>query len=170
MTSDDVSLRRAIESDAERLFPLVNGTAVLDTILWDGPASRDAFVARWFEHIENGKSGADHFFVIAHAAQGPIGCCDVRPDAERFRGDMGLWIGIPYQGMGAGTRAVSLLTRYALDDLGLTKVEAHVFVGNWASRRAFEKNGFELEGTIRAACRKRGRPMDEWFMGKVAVR
>ena len=170
MDADDVTLRRAVETDADRLFPLVNGTAVLDTILWDGPASREAFVARWMEHIENGRTGADHFFVIASATHGPIGCCDVRPDEQRFRGDVGLWIGIPFQGMGHGTRAVGLLARYAFDELGLTKVEAHVFVGNLASRRIFEKNGFELEGTIRAACRKRGRPMDEWFLGKVAVR
>jgi len=110
----------------------------------------------------------DHFFVIAHASHGPVGCCDVRPDAERFRADLGLWIGMPFQRMGIGTRAVSLLTRYAFDELGVTKIEAHVFVGNWASRRIFEKNGFELEGTIRAACRKRGRAMDEWYLGKVA--
>jgi hypothetical protein len=42
---------------------------------------------------------------------------------------------------------------------------AGVFVGNHASRRIFEKNGFQLEGTRRRAVRKRGRFVDEWLSG-----
>ena len=61
-----------------------------------------------------------------------------------------------------------LLARYAFDELGLAKLEATVFVGNVASRRIFEKNGFLLEGTIRRAVRKRGRFVDEWLFGKLA--
>jgi len=163
-------LRRAVEGDAVRLFPLVNGTAVVDTIQWDGPESYEAFAERLQEHVLNGRVDADHFFVIVDEASNPIGCCDVRPDAERFRGVIGLWIGLPFQGRGFGTRVVAALSCYAFDQLGLTKVEAHVFVGNSASRRIFEKNGYELEGTIRAACLKRGKPVDEWYLGKLTSR
>jgi RimJ/RimL family protein N-acetyltransferase len=40
-----------------------------------------------------------------------------------------------------------------------------VFTGNYPSRRAFEKNGFRLEGTVRRAVQKRGQLLDEWLLG-----
>jgi RimJ/RimL family protein N-acetyltransferase len=43
------------------------------------------------------------------------------------------------------------------------KIEPGIFVGNTASRRVFEKNGFKLEGTLE----KRGKWLDEWLLGLV---
>jgi RimJ/RimL family protein N-acetyltransferase len=40
-----------------------------------------------------------------------------------------------------------------------------VFTNNPASRRIFEKNGFQVEGTIRLAINKRGQLLDEWLLG-----
>jgi RimJ/RimL family protein N-acetyltransferase len=159
-------LRAPKSSDPAELFPLLSGTAVVDTLLWDGPTALDAFSLDWARISAEAASRKRHFFVIEPPELGrPVGCCDVRTDADRFRGDVGLWIGIPFQGKGFGTRTVRELVDYGFGQLGLTKIEAHVFVGNWASRRIFEKNGFALEGTIRAAVRKRGRPVDEWYLG-----
>ena len=64
---------------------------------------------------------------------------------------------------------VTRARRYERVQIGqvLKKLEATVFVGNHASRRAFEKNGFTLEGTIRRAVRKRGVLVDEWLFGIV---
>jgi RimJ/RimL family protein N-acetyltransferase len=76
-----------------------------------------------------------------------------------------LRIGRDLHGRGHGTAAVRLAARYAFEELRLAKLEAAVFVGNVASRRIFEKNGFTLEGTIRRAVRKRGRFVDEWLFG-----
>lgn len=161
-------LRAPKLEDVDYWFPLIFETAVVDTLLWDGPTSREESRARWTQTVEETAQGTRHLFVVTHPDGGePIGCADVRPDAHYFRGDCGLWLGERHQGRGLGTRAVAELVRYAFERLEMTKLEAHVFVGNWASRRIFEKNGFDLEGTIRAACRKRGRPVDEWYLGIV---
>ena len=101
---------------------------------------------------------------LADSSQ-PIGTADVRPDSEKFRGDVGLWIGEPYHGKGLGSLVVAELKRIAFEQLKMEKLEAGVFVGNIASRRIFEKNGFQLEGTIRKAILKRGRIIDEWIFG-----
>jgi RimJ/RimL family protein N-acetyltransferase len=147
---------------------MVFGTQVVDTLRWDGPTSFDAFAIDWARITVGTSSGKQHFFVIAPPElEQPIGCCDVRPDQTMFRAELGLWIGAPFQGRGFGTRAVRELVYHGLVRLGLTKLEAHVFVGNWPSRRIFEKNGFELEGTIRSAVQKRGRSVDEWYLGLV---
>jgi RimJ/RimL family protein N-acetyltransferase len=163
-------LRAPKSSDPNELFPLLADSSVVDTLLWDGPTSLDSFCLDWARISAEAASGKQHFFVIEPPELAtPVGCCNVRPDTQRFRGDLGLWIGTPYQGRGFGTRVVHELVEYGFGRLGLTKIEAHVFVGNWASRRIFEKNGFELEGTIRAAVQKRGRPVDEWYLGLVRV-
>jgi RimJ/RimL family protein N-acetyltransferase len=158
-----ITLRPIVASDADPLYPLLVGTDIPDTLLWDGPDSlaeyRDAIAKR----ANQVALGALHMFAVV-TADAPIGTIDVRPEND-FRGDMGLWIGREHHGRGYGTEAVRLATRYAFERVGLHKLEATVFVGNDASRRIFEKNGFLLEGTIRRAVRKRGRFVDEWLFG-----
>jgi RimJ/RimL family protein N-acetyltransferase len=53
------------------------------------------------------------------------------------------------RGRGVGTRALDLVSRYAFEQLGLHRVYAYVLALNPPARRAFEKAGFELEGTLR---------------------
>lgn len=158
-----IALRPIRADDADALYPLLVGSRILDTLLWDGPTSLEEYRAAL---AQRAASPDAHVFAIVDGERA-IGCCDVRPESD-FRGDCGLWIGEPDHGRGCGTEAVRLLSRYAFDELGLAKLEATVFVGNVASRRIFEKNGFRLEGTIRRAVRKRGRFVDEWLFGKLA--
>lgn len=161
--SPSITLRPIQEADADALYPQLVGTSVTDTILWDGPESLEAYRARFAERAPLVARGEAHLFTIC-ADGAPIGCIDARPESA-IRGSMGLWVGPAHQGRGHGTRAVHLLARYAFGPLGLRKLEAMVFVGNHASRRIFEKNGFRLEGTIRRAAQKRGAFLDEWLLG-----
>jgi RimJ/RimL family protein N-acetyltransferase len=52
-------------------------------------------------------------------------------------------------GHGYGTEAISLIRDYAFQRLNLHKVYAYVVSINPRARRAFEKAGFELEGTLK---------------------
>jgi RimJ/RimL family protein N-acetyltransferase len=160
-----ITLRPLVASDADPLYPLVAGTDVADTLLWDGPESLSEFRDAIAERAAKVARGEVHMFAIV-TEDAPVGTLDVRPEND-FRGDVGLWIGRGHHGRGYGTEAVRLATRYAFDRLRLAKLEATVFVGNVASRRIFEKNGFLLEGTIRRAVRKRGRFVDEWLFGQL---
>jgi len=49
---------------------------------------------------------------------------------------------------GAGTEAIRQLTDHAFDALGLQRAYAYVLDSNPRARRAFEKAGFVLEGTL----------------------
>ncbi len=158
-----ITLRPIRAEDADRLYPLVAGTDVSDTLQWDGPESLDDFREAIGDRSSRVARGELHMFAIV-AGDEPVGTLDVRPEND-FRGDMGLWIGHAHHGRGYGTEAVRLATRFAFERVGLAKLEATVFVGNVASRRVFEKNRFTLEGTIRRAVRKRGRFVDEWLFG-----
>ncbi len=158
-------LRLPEASDAAALFPLIHRTSVTHGIAWDGPESRDDYTARLTEIADEAWRGERHFFTILEPSSGaPIGSCDVRPDDAGFRASVGIWLAESHQGRGIGTRTIAELVSYAWTRLGLHRLEADVFVGNGASRRSFEKNGFELEGTIRSAMVKRGVPRDMWLL------
>ena len=95
----------------------------------------------------------------------PAGTIDVRPYPDGYRADIGLWIGERFHGQGAGTQAIQLICLHPSIQLKLEKLEAMIFEGNHGNRRAFEKNGFQLEGTIRIAVKKSGSYRNEWILG-----
>jgi RimJ/RimL family protein N-acetyltransferase len=137
---------------------------VIDHSGGEVPDSEEEYAARWARIVE----GSKHYFVIVEPDRGrPIGCADVRVDSELFRGEIGLFIGESSRGRGIGSRVIAELVSYGFGELGLHRLDAVIFTGNWASRRAFEKNGFELEGTLRGATLKAGVPRDEWILGLV---
>ena len=63
----------------------------------------------------------------------------------------GYWVLPAARGTGIATRAVLGLSRWALDDLGLHRLELGHSVANEASCRVASKAGFRLEGTLHAA-------------------
>ncbi len=158
-----MELRPPVGSDAQDLFPLLKGTSVTDTLAWDGPLSLTEYRRGLHDRGAQVAEGLKHFFTIVECASGrAIGSCDLRPDESGESAMMGLWIGEPYQGKGLGTAVIAELVNYAFRNLGMSRLEADVFVGNHRSRRAFERNGFVLSRTIPAAVIKRGEPIDEW--------
>ncbi len=161
-----IKLRPPVETDADVLFPLIHGTAVVETLAWDGPLSVDEFRRSLRSRSAQVAAGKIHFYTIVERdSDSAIGSCDVRPFDEGKRAMVGLWIGEPYQGRGMGTEVICQLADYAFEKLSVSRVEADVFVGNLRSRRAFERNGFKLLRTVPAAVIKRGVPVDEWRMG-----
>ena len=59
----------------------------------------------------------------------------------------GYGLAAPFRGRGLGTELVGLLAGWAAAQPGVRRVTAEVLVGNVASRRALEANGFALVGT-----------------------
>jgi [ribosomal protein S5]-alanine N-acetyltransferase len=82
------------------------------------------------------------------------------------RAEMGYWLGVKYWGKGIVTAAVKLLTNYALKELGLRRVYAHVVPANRASVRVLEKAGYKYEGLLRKHSIKRGKPVDLLLFAK----
>jgi RimJ/RimL family protein N-acetyltransferase len=71
-------------------------------------------------------------------------------DPRHRRAELRIVIGNDaYTGKGAGTEAITRLCNYAFEQLSLHKIYAYVLAINPRARRAFEKAGFVLEGTLR---------------------
>ena len=77
----------------------------------------------------------------------------------RSIGELGYMILTPWWSKGIGTEAVRQMCGIATRELGLTQISATVSVGNRASGRVLEKNGFRLEETKAGAVVKDGKSL-----------
>src|SRR4051812_17497699 len=94
-----------------------------------------------------------------------IGSIGITPgtDIERVNAEIGYWIGKPYWGRGIVTAALRGMTRYAIDQFGLTRVFAIPFVQNAASIRVLEKAGYVREGLMRRSAIKDRTVRDQYL-------
>jgi RimJ/RimL family protein N-acetyltransferase len=148
---------------ADALYALLKHSAVTDTLRWDGPASLEDLRESLREREMQTAAGQKHMFTILAATGEPIGCADIFVTGER-KAEIGLWIGEPFQGMGIGSEVVEQLTAYGFERLPIDEITSEIFVGNTASRRAFEKCGYELTSTLKNALTKRGVEVDAWML------
>ena len=89
-----------------------------------------------------------------------LGSAGVWPVHEPQVGEIGYWVAAPARGCGVATRAVRLLSRFALDELELVRVQLMIEGENRASMRVAEKAGFEREGLLRSWANIKGRWRD----------
>jgi len=162
-----IHLKPIVEGDAEALFPLVFQTMVTDTLIWDGPETLEEYRLALREREELTKARKDLIYTMLNEAGVAVGSAGLHPDFANRSASLGLWIGIPFQGMGYGSEVIRQLKELGFGEMKLERLEARIYVGNFASRRIFEKNGFELEGTLRRVAFKRGVFLDEWLMGMI---
>ncbi|WP_345009009.1 GNAT family N-acetyltransferase [Streptomyces shaanxiensis] len=70
---------------------------------------------------------------------------------------VGYWVLPEARGRGVATRALALIARWALTDLGLHRLELDHAVGHDSSCHIAERCGFRYEGTLRGAMWEAGR-------------
>ena len=161
---EKVRLRPVMATDAGAAYRLVKNEAVLATLAWDGPADEGELhdtYTRWEEEMQTGESCN---LTIERADQpGLIGCIGIRFPRHPQQADIGYWLGEPFWNQDYMTEAIRLVCHFSFKYLDAARVCATVFVGNISSRRALEKNGFSLDGTLRCHVYKRGNWMDGWF-------
>ena len=89
-------------------------------------------------------------------------------DWDHRRAELGLFLVPAARGRGLGTRAVVLLTAYALGPLGLARVQALTFPDNAAMRTTWTRAGYAEEGVLRSYTLERGRRRDFVMAARLA--
>lgn len=145
---DGIVLRSWDEGDAPRVFE----------------ACQDREIQRWLPTLPRPYTHADaHAFVTDALGLGPyqlaiveagtvVGSMGLHP-GKNETGGIGYWCAAEARGRGLTTLALRRLCRYALDDLGLERLQLTTDVENLASQRVAEKGGFRREGVIRSHLR-----------------
>jgi RimJ/RimL family protein N-acetyltransferase/8-oxo-dGTP pyrophosphatase MutT (NUDIX family) len=147
---------------------LTDGVVVLrpwrDADIEAAVAGHDDEIAHWFgfsgpPSYEDHKRAVDNWrrryaedrsrvsFVVEHDGE-VVGSVEIRDRGNRT-GSLSWTLYAGHRGQGYATRAVRLLTEYAVDTLGLARVEAEVEPGNIRSMRVATRAGMRREGTKR---------------------
>lgn len=116
------------------------------------PCSEDEALAFIERQDERARQGIGYPFAIAEAAtDAAIGFVGLwLRDAERGRAALGYWIVASARGRGTATRALSTVSRWALTELRIPRLELYVEPWNAASIRTAERAGFKREGLMRS--------------------
>lgn len=86
-------------------------------------------------------------------------------DREHRRGEIGFALGRAHWGRGYASDAVTLLIRFAFEQLELHRLEADPDPQNLASIKVLEKQGFKHEGLLRERYFLDGAPQDAAYYG-----
>jgi RimJ/RimL family protein N-acetyltransferase len=133
-------------------------------------ACREQEIARWLDHVPQPYTlrDAEHYiaatkrgwrdgvlasFAIREAGgDGAIGSISVSVlDAAQGVAEVGYWVRAEARGRGIATAAVRLVSRWALQELGVQRLQLRADVLNEPSQRVAEKAGFLREGVLRSS-------------------
>jgi RimJ/RimL family protein N-acetyltransferase len=119
----------------------------------------EAFVRGWIKRYEDGWRDASRagFAATDHAGAVLGFAAIVQIDLEAREGEIGYLIAPAARGRGVARRAVSLLTNWGFDEVGLVRLELRIDVDNGASERVAERAGYRLDGILRSKHVKEGR-------------
>jgi RimJ/RimL family protein N-acetyltransferase len=108
--------------------------------------------AEWFivQAQSDWSTGHATVFAAADAVDDALlGAVAVQAGRQR-RPYIGYWVGPWARGRGVASRAVRLISRWAIETLDPWRLEIFVEAGNTASERVAEKAGYRREGILRA--------------------
>ncbi|MEY2512767.1 MAG: hypothetical protein QOJ89_125 [bacterium] len=120
-------------------------------------------VRRFIDDREPRRLAGDElgFVIAARDDDAFLGCVSLlRFDWPDRRGEIGYYLAEWGRGRGVMTRAARLLSRWALQDLGLARLELIADVDNAPSQAVAERCGFTREGVLRSYEERKGRRVD----------
>ena len=119
---------------------------------------------KWIERAiaEHEEGKTLRFAIVTKESESFIGLVFLTDiDHMHRRAGSGSWIGEKeHRGKGYVTEARHLVVRYAYEELGLRRIEAHILASNSASIRSVENFGYKKEGVLRDHTYKNGKAND----------
>jgi orotate phosphoribosyltransferase len=97
-----------------------------------------------------------------------LGSLALSVERAHDRGKVGYWLAPEARGRGAASAAVRLISAWALDHLGLARLEMFIEPENVASQRVAERSGYVREGLLRSHWLNKGRRTDSIVYGLVS--
>ncbi len=162
--ADEVKLRAIGETDLPFLQQLISDPADAGSFMWQGFRDPREWRSRWQAGSLVGDGGGT---VLIVTGDEPVGC--ISWDRHHWFGrhcwSLGIELARSARGRGIGTLAHRLLVDYLFAQTVLHRIEAYTETDNVAERRALEKSGFSLEGTMRGVAFRDGQWRDGVLYG-----
>lgn len=157
---------QANPDDIARIFTEIDRSYLADGL--PTPYTRD-HVEKWLSEKVLPNEGTRGLFRIIRVDGRCVGDVQIRCKEGAYRrdADMGYVLLDEYKGQGVMTEAVGRICAEAFEKLDLLRISARIYAPNLASRRVLEKNGFQLEGTLRRAVCKGEQVYDMHIFGRL---
>ena len=162
---DNITLRAVTKKDSSFLHDVINSP---DLVRFNTPY-RPIDEVNHIEWLTNVMKDRSKEYFIIELDNKPIGTIQLI-DIDLTHRNAELTIRISNQnlwGKGIGSKAVDVLCQHAFLDLGLIRVWLRVFSPNERAISAYQKVGFEVEGTMRKAAFINGDFVDVVVMGRL---
>jgi ribosomal-protein-serine acetyltransferase len=175
---DGIVVRTYTPDDDRALYDLIdaNRTHLRPWMIWEHttkePSDARAFIQRCLDSQSDVEGNG---LWIGGVLAGGMG---LTIETLANSGEIGYWLGEPFQGRGIVTRACERFFDLAFDELGLHRMALKAAVGNARSRAVAERLGMQQEGVLRDGCRvvdgyldlvEYGILEDEWRARRSAV-
>jgi RimJ/RimL family protein N-acetyltransferase len=153
-TDGKIRIRPCRPGDADALLAAVRESVkeLSPWAPWCAPDYSMAHCRPWLEsRAATWSKGEEYDFVILHARDDTLlGGCGLN-DINRTHNfaNLGYWVRTSRTRQGIATAAVRLLAKHGFEELGFSRIEIVVAVGNKASQRVAEKSGAVREGIER---------------------
>jgi RimJ/RimL family protein N-acetyltransferase len=146
-----VRLRELRDDDAARFADALQDEGIFDGAYSGNLAADEAAVLAYIGKTRpEAERGERILLTIADESDRMVGLGMAFHFNDRNRDcEIGFWLHPDARGAGVGTRAVRLLTGWAMHALGVERVYAMTRPENTGSRPLLERAGFTLDGTIR---------------------
>lgn len=148
--TDEFILRPWKEEDAKRLAVIANNRKIVDNLRDGIPHPYSIDDARQFITLASQNYTSSKVFAIEinGEASGSIGAF-IEDNVHRKTAELGYYLAEEYWGKGIMTKVLRSMAKYLFENFDLIRVYAQPFANNTGSRRALEKAGFRLEGTLK---------------------
>src|SRR3954470_6212830 len=165
LTDGVVTLRGWRDTDVANLTALMDDPEIGRWTRAPSPY-RERHAIEWFAtHSTMLRRRAELPLAIVAAGDGELLGSIALRFPEDGRGEFGYLVAAGARGRGVATRALHLYARWALDDLGVERLEVLVQPENVASLALAERVGFRREGVLRSYTVLRGRRVDMVVLG-----
>jgi RimJ/RimL family protein N-acetyltransferase len=153
LADDRVCLRPPADADVDAITAACQDPAIPRFTRVPDPYTRDDavdFVKRSTHHWHRGGDGVN-LAITRSGSDELVGMAGLlRIDEYPHVAEIGYWVGLEARRQGVATRAVQLLSRWAVCDVGFQRLELMTLVENVASQGVAAGAGFTREGVLRA--------------------
>lgn len=146
----DLLLRRPSEDDVPAIAAACQDPELPRFIPGFPSPYSESDARRWVGFVADGWRTRERLALLIVDADEVLGAVEVRLGEI---GSIGYWVAAGARGRGVATRALRLLSRWALTEGGVERLELTTHPDNVASQRVAEKAGFTREGVLRAHMR-----------------
>lgn len=170
-------LRPITTTDGPALFDLIDRNRARLEDFFAGTVACTRTMEDTRQHVVNMLSKAEartyYAFTLVHMeTHALVGFVDIKNiDWNIPKAELGAFMDSAHAGRGLASQALAAITQHGFEVLGFDKLLIRTHHGNTGARRVAEKNGYELEGTVRKDYRTTaGVVVDLMYYGKLSGR